>query len=213
MTAISATLNGHEGMALGFARLICRDPNQAVIEQDVAEDQTVELARIRREALEDAKQQVEAEVRQEQDRRRGMLAKLETELGAYLDNLEHEVSRQLVSYALELAEILVRHESTHAAMIRDIITDTIDPAAGTEGIRVRLCPADVEAITQDASSLSGDAVLSSIEFITDPALGPGDVTIDSPSGYFNGRISERVRILKERLAEQMGESGADDSMS
>ncbi len=66
---------------------------------------------------------------------------------------------------------------------------------------VRLCPADVEAVTAAAAGakpLAGIAV-AEIELLPDPALGRGDCVVEGELGTVDGRLSVRLEEVRRAL--------------
>jgi flagellar biosynthesis/type III secretory pathway protein FliH len=115
---------------------------------------------------------------------------------------ERAAVRELTALSLRLAEVILRHQLPDREMIQDVIRRTLAPLYDMQGVRVRLSPADARALASEQAEGRATDLAGGIEIVADAALAPGDVTVETPGGHFNARISERLKLLDEQLGER-----------
>lgn len=124
------------------------------------------------------------------------------ELDGFLEQLKRQIAAELVPRALQLAEIVLRHELPDRAMLADLLQKTLEPISDLQGARVRMHPGDHELlVTRDGT---GPAYAGRVDIVADPALKPGDLVVESRNGIFDGRLETRIGMLRDLLQKQVG---------
>ncbi len=116
--------------------------------------------------------------------------------GKTVRRLQDDIQEQLIGMSIAVAERILQTHLPNVAMLRSVLAETLAPISDLQGLRVRMSPADIEAVQQGKHDL---ATSHYIEWVTDPALSPGDVITESRNGIFDGRIKERLAVLAEAL--------------
>lgn len=125
-------------------------------------------------------------------------------------SLRREIQDKVVDLAVELAEVIVRHQLPDPEMMQELISKTLDPVSDLQGARVRVCPEDFELMgDQMINDLNG--IEHAVEFVSDSKLGRGDVIVESRNGIFDARLDERLNLLKETLDERSGRKSESDT--
>jgi flagellar biosynthesis/type III secretory pathway protein FliH len=172
----------------------------AAQKQAVETKQAVEAeeVRIEKKAQALAQEMVAREIdtiRKAEQKRRATLEKTWNET---VQSLKAEIQKHVLDMSVQIAEIIIQRELPDRAMLRSIIEETLSPVSDLQGLRVRMSPKDCTQF-EDAT----DAIAPqwrSIEWMPDPALGPGDIIVESRNGIFDARIKERLATLREAIA-------------
>jgi flagellar biosynthesis/type III secretory pathway protein FliH len=121
---------------------------------------------------------------------------------AFLAGLKKETGERVIGLALELAEAIVRHRLPDADMLRTIMEETLESVGDSHGAKVRMNRADAQALRSGTPQAPPLPVSDAIQIVEDPTLAPGDIFIESRNGCFDGRLSQRLETLKQRLLER-----------
>lgn len=115
-----------------------------------------------------------------------------------IESLKQEIQTQVIDMSIQIAEIILQHALPDGAMIKNILEETLAPLSDLQGLRVRMNPGDLanHNIKEALTAQHPDAVI----WTPDPTLGPGDVIVESRNGIFDGRLKERLSMLKEAIA-------------
>ncbi len=153
----------------------------------------------------------EIQVIKEAERKRWEL--LEQKWGKAISALQADIQKHLIDMSIRVAEIILQHQLPDRAMLRDVIEETLAPISDLQGMRIRLASGDVQF--GQTGELS-PARKGPIEWVCDSTLSPGDVVIESRNGIFDGRLRERLEVLRETLSSpekhlQTNSTGTDKS--
>lgn len=155
-----------------------------------------EKDRIERLAKRIAEEQIRKEVQALREAELRRVAQWDKKWTEAMGKLKEDIQQQLIDMALCVAEIILQHELPDQTMLRSIIEETISPISDLQGMRIRLSMSDMEAARQGTLTPVRGA---GIEWIADATLTPGDMIIESRNGVFDGRLKERLGMLKEAL--------------
>ena len=140
-------------------------------------------------------------------------AALEASFNIFKKQVETQIARQLIDMSVRLAEIILRRELPDKSMVKDVITEVLAPVSDLQGAKVRVNPGDLEILMNSRPEGGRSDMISRLEFVADDSLQPGDVLIESKNGYFDARISERLKLLQEKLMERTRYSNEHNSKS
>lgn len=121
---------------------------------------------------------------------------VEQKWGKTILALQADIQKQLIDMSIRIAEIILQHQLPDKGMLREMIEETLAPVSDLQGMRIRLSAEDI-AYAQEGN-LSG-AGKGPIEWVCDGTLKPGDVVVESKNGIFDGRLRERLDVLREAL--------------
>jgi flagellar biosynthesis/type III secretory pathway protein FliH len=171
-------------------------------EQTQREAQEIEarIAAARREAAQEAEAKIDA-MRQAHAK---LWEKFNAELHSTLAELAEDIKRQLVDMSMRTAEIILCHRLPDPDMVRSVMLEVLSPISDLQGVRVRIAPGTLEALTGGAALARAHP---GIECVEDPDLAPGDVVVESRNGIFDGRIRSRL----DQLAEALRQPPVDES--
>lgn len=185
-------------MSGSFRRL--RTSEQAiVVDTDPCTEEVRYAERARRQAREEAERACRENLEKEQRRYAALWRTLETSFDGLVVDMQKQIREQLVGMSLRLAEIIVRSRLPDRDMIQQLMIEVLEPVSDLQGATIRVCPADAEWLR---TLPAGTGRMASIQVVADAALTPGDLMVESRNGYFDGRLSERLEVLKERLHER-----------
>jgi type III secretion protein L len=129
------------------------------------------------------------------------------ELAAHLAALAEAQARWLARAEVEALDLAVE-------MARRIVGRELhgDPAALSEGaaaalraagrrraLRVRLHPDVLATLREHSASLAEATAGAALELVSDPALAPGDVVVETEAGRVDGRIDSRLESFRAAL--------------
>ncbi|MEI6808166.1 MAG: FliH/SctL family protein [bacterium] len=132
------------------------------------------------------------------------------QLEGCIQELKREIEQQVLEMGLKLAEIVLRHKLPYREMLASLIRDTLGPVSDLQGVRVRVSLAEAESLrTSGSCGLPHTVVSEQVVVVADAALSDGDLIIESRNGIFDGRLNERLSLLKDKLSERMKQTDAD----
>jgi flagellar biosynthesis/type III secretory pathway protein FliH len=164
-----------------------REQAPTIPEKDRVEQQAKALA------AEMVRQEVQKLKAAEQERWKAV----ELKWGKTILALQADIQKQLIDMSIRIAEIILQHQLPDRRMLRDMIEETLAPVSDLQGMRIRLSADDIAFAQED--HLSGSRK-GPIEWVCDGTLKPGDVVIESRNGIFDGRLRERLDVLREALS-------------
>ena len=94
-------------------------------------------------------------------------------------------------------------------MVRDVIQRTLAPLTDLRGTRVRVNPDDAERLLKAGGHGNFLDAAGRVEIVAEPALGPGDVTMETPVGFFDARLSERLKLAETLILERAASKTPD----
>lgn len=168
------------------------------------------VAAARQQAIAETEARLRAEWQAEKTAIESRWSKIESELETFFKTLQEEISQQLISMSVKLAEIVVRHNLPDKEMLEEVIRTALEPISDLQGVRVRLHPREAEALQAQRDASDVPNVSDRIEIVSDSTLDPGDAMIESRNGYFDARIDQRMRLLEENLKKRYRKAHADN---
>jgi flagellar biosynthesis/type III secretory pathway protein FliH len=185
----------------GTFRLVPRESGSAAVSQSEAAPDELTLARDRCRLLAEREQALQQELAREREKNRTIQATFTKNLDEFGTEMERTALRELASLSIRVAELIVRRELPDREMIRDVVQRTLAPLTDLRGTRVRMNPADATLL---AAAPSGGHLLESgrVEIVPDPTLQPGDITMETPVGFFDARVAERLKLIEAHLLER-----------
>lgn len=112
-----------------------------------------------------------------------------------------------VKFALYLAERLAFHEvKINPEALVQLVTKTIEMAAGEEKVTLTLAPEQVEffeTMKKNSSRKLGIDDLKNVIVDADPSVKPGGCIVQTNYSEIDARIEERVKMLWELVGEQI----------
>jgi flagellar biosynthesis/type III secretory pathway protein FliH len=185
-----------------FSRLVSPDPAIIVIEHEDVYEETRRIERIRREVFEEAEKKWELRFAEEKEKNRKLWAALDSSFEIFMKQVEAQIARQLIDLSVKLAEIIIRRELPDRTMVKDVIGEILAPVSDLQGAKVRVNPGDHDILMKARQESGRQDLTARLEIVADDSLMPGDVLIESKNGYFDARISERLKLLQEKLMER-----------
>ncbi len=190
-------------------RLVSREGTRAAVSQSECPPDELTLARERCRVLAESEQALRQELAQERERQQALRGEFAQALETYGAELEREAMRTLTSLSVRVAGMILRRELPDHEMIREVIHRTLAPLTDLRGTRIRVNPEDA-ARMQKAGANNGflDAA-GRIEIVSDPALVTGDVTMETPVGFFDARLAERLKLVETLILERVASKTPD----
>ncbi len=186
-----------------FSRLVSPDPTIVVIEHEDAYEERRRIEQIREQVQKEADRKWEMRLAEEKAKNTKLWASVESSFEILMKQVEAQIARQLVDLSVKLAEIIVRRQLPDGAMVKDVISDVLSPISDLQGAKIRVSSADMNVLMQARQQGGRQDLMSRLEVVEDDSLMSGDVVIESKNGYFDARISERLKLLQEKLVERM----------
>ena len=121
----------------------------------------------------------------------GALRDVLDEYGRRLDIARGEVEQLAVELAVELAELLIGHQSAQVEPGSDVIARALGLRRGAEPVRVRMHPTDVAAI--------GSSGHPDVTIVPDPALARGTAMAEVGGGLADISIAAALDRVREVL--------------
>ncbi len=109
--------------------------------------------------------------------------------------------RQLIQLAVAIAERIVRRELTQQPEITiDLIRETLELAAGSTTLKLRLHPADQQALQEPLQALLARCGESTrLEAVADPAIEQGGCIVDTEYGTIDQQIGTQLERIENEL--------------
>ena len=156
-----------------------------------------------RQGYEDATREYQAKLKTLQDGQKTRCLDCGQKFDAFLVAMKHEIGKQLVDMSIRVAETILRHELPDAAMLADIITETLDPISDLQGAKMRMNPADIAMLKEAREDNPVPLIISDrVELIPDDMLSSGDLVLESCNGFFDSRIRQRIELLEKSMKER-----------
>lgn len=187
------------GSALG--RMILQDHGHVVLTETVRQHDDGPELRSRCESLEQQLRSANAALEQERAQSARLKQHFEKSLDQAMHRVDQRLDQEVGSLSVRLAEVLVRHTLPDGQMMQDIIRELMAGLRKDQDIRIRVHPTDLEKLQDKEGAGHGE------RWQADESLQVGDVIIETDSGYLDGRLDERVRLLKDALMDRINHSG------
>jgi len=196
-----------------FSRLVSPDPTIIVIEHEDAYEESRKIEQVRKQAEEEAEIKWTARLAEEKTKNAKLWASMESSFETLMKQIETQIARQLIDLSVKLAEMIVRRELPDRTMVKEIISEVLAPVSDLQGAKIRVSSEDMDILMQARQQSGRQDLMARLEIVTDDSLLPGDVVIESKNGYFDARISERLKLLQEKLVERLHYSDEHNSKS
>ncbi len=185
----------------GTFRLVPRGSGNAAVSQSEAPPDELTLALDRCRLLTEREQALQQELAREREKSQTLQATFAKNLDEFSAEMERTALRELASLSIRVAELIVRRELPDREMLRDVVQRTLAPLTDLRGTRVRTNPADAALLS---AAPAGGHLLESgrVEIVPDPSLQPGDITLETPVGFFDARVAERLKLIEAHLLER-----------
>ena len=193
-------------------RLVPRGSTTAAVSQSECPPDELMVARERCRALAESEQALRRELAQERAQQKALRDDFAQALETFGEELEREAMRALTSLSVRVAGMILRRELPDHEMVRDVIQRTRAPLTDLRGTRVRVNPEDAERLLKDSPHGTFLDAAGRVEIVSEPALGQGDVTMETPVGFFDARLDERLKLVETLILERAA-SKASDSQS
>lgn len=190
-------------------RLVPRGSSTVAVSQSECPPDELTLVRERCRILVESEKALRKELAQEREQQKKLRDEFAKALETYGTELEHEAMRSLTSLSVRVAGIILRRELPDPEMVRDVIQRTLSPLTDLRGTRVRVSPDDAERLVKDSSHGSFLDAAGRVEIIAEPALGPGDVTLETPVGFFDARLDERLKLVETLILDRVAGKSSD----
>jgi flagellar biosynthesis/type III secretory pathway protein FliH len=186
----------------GTFRLVPRESGAAAFSQSESPPDELTLALERCRLLAEREQALQQELAREQAQRQALRAAFDKNMEAYSAEMERAALRELTSLSIRVAELIIRRELPDREMIRDVVQRTLAPLTDLRGTRVRMHPADATLLENSQGTGHGLDSAGRIEIVPDPTLAPGDITMETPVGFFDARIAQRLKLVEAQIMER-----------
>jgi flagellar biosynthesis/type III secretory pathway protein FliH len=128
------------------------------------------------------------------------LARIADQLEASRLRFDHDRERNLRGLALAVAHQIVQRElATDPSIVNDLVARALELMPASAPVEVRVSPGDLAALSDDLQQLAAAGRPVPVQWLSDPALGPGSFMIESPLRIVDGRTDVALRTLFERL--------------
>jgi flagellar biosynthesis/type III secretory pathway protein FliH len=194
-------------VSCGTFRLVPRESGKAAVSQSECPPDELTLALDRCRLLAEREQTLQQELARERQKNQTLHATFVNSLDEFSAEMERAAMRELTSLSIRVAELIIRRELPDADMLRDVVQRTLAPLTDLRGTRVRMNPADATLLGN--SQGSGHLLDNSgrIELVPDPTLAQGDITLETPVGFFDARIAERLKLIETQILERAAAAG------
>ena len=115
-------------------------------------------------------------------------------LSERLEELEKQACVECTALAFMVAERIVHREIQEENPIRLVIAEAIERLTHLSGVKLMLAPTDFQLLSAESGT-----VPPGIELILDASLRPGELFLESPQGFLDGKITTRLHELKEQF--------------
>ncbi len=162
--------------------------------------------------IDQAKQEFEAILQQQNEVIAGLqeqVAHLQEVIPAGINDYLHELDRQARVEATELAfvaaEALVHREIERESPIESVLEEAFKQLTHLNEVKLMVSP-------QDYQLLNGPTrvVPPGVEMVQDAQLRPGEVFIECPQGFLDGKIHARIQELRSQFLQLLNQAENDD---
>jgi flagellar assembly protein FliH len=127
-----------------------------------------------------------------------LLAQLQGQLQARIDELSSATADSLLDLAVDIAaQVLRREVQTRRDAILPVVQEALAMVVGSHpSPTVHLAPRDFELVRE---SLAGDGQLQGCRFVADASVAPGGCRIETPHGEVDATVATRWRRVVQTL--------------
>jgi flagellar assembly protein FliH len=208
----SPTLQGATAAAYQFDDM--QDAYLARVRGEAAKiiaDARDEAARLKKQATEEGKQTalkaVEASLRgRAEEKLQSVLQAISqaaAEIGRARDTWQKQWEEQAIRLAVAIAERIIRREiATNPQITLELLRETLQLAAGSPQLTIRLHPQDCETLGAQADSLAKRlAGLATVEVVPDATLTPGGCRIETAQGSIDASLETQLERITNELTD------------
>lgn len=166
-----------------------------------AKDVEAAYARGRQEGLESAANNLETAAQ--------AFAAAAEEISRVRESVAKRSGKDMLRLVMAISEQVIRREmAADPKIVLSIIENALQSSVRTDQYRIRINPADLEAVTQNKplflASISG---LKNLSIEADPEISPGGCRVDSDLGDVDATIETQLETIRQSLSEAI--SGAE----
>ena len=160
-----------------------------------AKDVEAAYARGRQEGLESAANNLETAAQ--------AFAAAAEEISRVRESVAKRSGKDMLRLVMAISEQVIRREmAADPKIVLSIIENALQSSVRTDQYRIRINPADLEAVT--LASISG---LKNLSIEADPEISPGGCRVDSDLGDVDATIETQLETIRQSLSEAI--SGAE----
>jgi flagellar assembly protein FliH len=129
------------------------------------------------------------------------LGKLATEVQQAKETWIAQWERELVHLATAIAEKIVRREIAQQPEITlDLVRESLALAAGSPRLKIRLSPADFDALGTHVAELAEHiGTVGAADVVADESISPGGCRVESEFGVIDQQIESQIARITEEL--------------
>lgn len=121
-----------------------------------------------------------------------------------------QMETETVRLALAIAKKIIGYEIETGSVIGPVVQMAMQKVADPRHLTVRLNPKDIDTVKAfNGEWLPGDEVGAVLRLEADDAIGPGGCIVETNLGDVDARIDQQIRIIEERLTEQLPKPHAE----
>jgi flagellar assembly protein FliH len=125
------------------------------------------------------------------------------EISRVRDSVARSSGKDMLRLVMAISEQVIRREmAADPEIVLSIIENALQSSVRTDQYRIRINPADLEAVTQHKplflASISG---LKNLSIETDPEISPGGCRVDSDLGDVDATIETQLATIRQSLSE------------
>ena len=125
------------------------------------------------------------------------------EISRVRESVARSSGKDMLRLVMAISEQVIRREvAADPKVVLSIIENALQSSVRTDQYRLRVNPADLEAVTQNKplflASISG---LKNLSIETDPEISPGGCRVDSDLGDVDATIETQLETIRQSLSE------------
>ena len=133
------------------------------------------------------------------------VARVAQRLAGLVDELVDQMAQAAAQLAMAAAEAIIRRQAdTDRDMVLRALREALSQLLAETEIRVRVNPADAEAVRQLAAELADRLRLSVVE---DDSIQPGGAVVSTPSGEVDASLDGQLQRLRRRVLGEVNHAG------
>jgi flagellar assembly protein FliH len=120
--------------------------------------------------------------------------------------LEQKIAEQenyfestVVQLAMIIAEKIIKREIGHKPITGDVMKESLRKIIGANNVKVKLNPADLAELQNEANIILNDSAFTKIKFEPDERIERGGCFIESEIGNVDARLSTQLAELKKNI--------------
>jgi flagellar assembly protein FliH len=131
------------------------------------------------------------------------LGQAAAEIGRSREAWQKQWEEQAIRLAVAIAERIIRREvSAHPEITLDLLRETLQMAAGSQQLTIRLHPQDCEILGAQAESLAKRfSGLAAVEIVADATLTSGGCRIETAQGNIDAALETQLQRIAQELTD------------